>query len=175
MLALWVSGGASASAPCQWRWARPDWGQTCSGSLATLWPQTGVITDGAVFTSQTPSASRTRVLTKIGVAHCGVRTCLCSTKAVYENLCHRLVAIWQLSRWNPIYRGFAFEFFQWVPRTSCCHCASVALLHEVNSREFLAHHWNRTISLVILKWWYLDSIRSTDAQSAGFKTCFYFS
>lgn len=31
-------------------------------------------------------------------------------QAVYENLCHRLVAIWQLSRWNPIYRGFAFEF-----------------------------------------------------------------
>lgn len=59
---LGVCGGTWQSSPCQWCRGWRESSQTCSGSLASLWRQTGLITDEATFTC-------TQVLTKIVLAH----------------------------------------------------------------------------------------------------------
>lgn len=97
---LGVCGGTWQSSLCQWCRGWREWGQTCSGSLATLWRQTGPITDEATFTW-------TQVLTKIVLAHWEVGKLLTVWSCgmfffFYENLCCRFAAIWQLSQWNPI-------------------------------------------------------------------------
>lgn len=114
-----VFGILSSGKTCycaQWRWQFAA-GQICSGSLVTFRPQTGVITGGAALSSLTPSASRKQVLTRIGVAHCRVRRCLCCMGPSMRILCHRFLVIW------PPCQGkmFCFQMSQWLPRISCCH------------------------------------------------------
>lgn len=166
VLALWVSGGASTNAPWQWRWAQPDSGQTCSGPLAT--PLTTDKRDnwwGCVHIADTIRLMYTS-------SHKDCRSTLRSEnaslldQAVYENLCHRFVAIWQLSRWNPIYRGFAFKFLSQCQGQAAVTVSqlpsSMKLIQEsswpiTETKQYPLQYWNGEICI---------QFEGTNAQSA---------